>query len=183
MKFKKAKKLFHEYNDLRGKDNHTFEHCLRVEMYSEMLCDKLGLERTAKIDIVLAARYHDIGKICLPEKLLDENHKFTKRDLKKVQKHAKKGYNILKAFYGNENIAGIVLHHHERIDGSGYPKKLKEEEIPLGSRIIAVADTYDAMSRHYCLKTEEEAIAELKKNKGKHFDEKVIDAFLEIIKD
>ena len=90
-------------------------------------------------------------------------------------------HDILKAYYKDDLIASLVLYHHEKFDGSGYLKGLKGNDIPLGSRIITVCDAYDAMFRHYNRKTEEEARQELKNNKGKHFDEKVVDAFLKTL--
>ncbi|MDP2907237.1 MAG: HD domain-containing protein [Nanoarchaeota archaeon] len=180
MKFKKAKQLFDKYNT-EWADSHTYAHGIRVMQNSMKVCEELGIKDINATYIQLAARYHDIGKIKYPSDLLGEKKIFTKKEMKTFMNHVKYGYDILKGFYGDDNIASLVLYHHERIDGSGYLKGLKGEEIPLGSRIITVCDAYDAMFRHYTLKTEEQAIEELKKNKGKCFDEKVVDAFLKII--
>lgn len=181
MKFKKAKQLFDEYNT-KWEDHHLHAHGMAVMENSMKICEELRLDRWQSINIQLAARYHDIGKIMFPERMTDPNLKFTKRDIRRYKKHAKYSYDILKGFYGDDSIAKLALYHHERMDGTGYLKGLKGEEILLGSRIIAVCDAYDAMFRHYCLKTKEEAIRELKNAKGKHFDEKIVDAFLEILK-
>lgn len=180
MRFKKAKKLFDEYNT-KWKDNHVYSHGMKVMGDAIEICEELNIERSHSINIQLAARYHDIGKIMFPERMADPNLRFTKRDIRRYRKHAKYSYDILKGFYGNDSIAKLALYHHEKIDGSGYPKGLKGEEIPLGSRIITVCDAYDAMFRHYCQKTKDQALKELEDNKGAHFDEKVIDAFLKIL--
>lgn len=181
MKFKKAKQLFDKYNT-EWVDHHVYAHGMRVMRHSTKISEELGIKDINATYIQLAARYHDIGKIKYPAEMWEHNRIFTKKNIKKFMNHVKYSHDILKGFYGDDDIARLVLYHHERIDGSGYLKGLKGEEIPLGSRIITVCDAYDAMFRHYCLKTEEQAIAELKNNKGKCFDEKVVDAFLKIVK-
>ncbi len=154
---------------------------MKVMEYATHVCEELGLERLQRIDIELAAKFHDIGKIKFSPEMLDERKKFTKKEFERFKKHAKYGYDILKNFYGDDSIASLVLYSHEKMDGTGYPKGLKGENIPLGSRIITVCDSYDAMFRHYSKKTKEEAIQELIKGKGKHFDEKIVDIFLRLI--
>lgn len=180
MKFKKAKELFDKYNT-EWKDHHVYTHSMRVMQHSMKVCEELGTEKSYGIDIELAARYHDMGKIKFSPRMHVPYRKFTRRDINIFKNHVKYGYEILKSFYGDDSIATLVLYHHEKPDGSGYQKGLKGEEIPLGSRIITVCDAYDAMFRHYSQKTKEEAIQELKKFRGKHFDEKVVDAFLKIV--
>ena len=182
MKFKKAKQLFDEYNT-KWVYHHVYDHGMRVMKNSMKICEELGIKDTNATYIQLAARYHDIGKIKYPEKMWEQDKVFTKKEIKIFMNHVKYSYDILKSFYGDrdEDIATLVLYHHEKINGSGYLKGLKGEEIPLGSRIITVCDSYDAMFRHYCRKTEEQAVQELKAGKGKHFDEKIVDVFLKII--
>lgn len=180
MRFKKAKELFDKYNT-EWKDHHVYQHGMRVMKYAMDVCEELCLEGSYGIDIQLAARYHDIGKIKFPPKMNVPYRKFTKKDIKIFKKHVKYSYDILKSFYGDDSIASLVLYHHEKTDGSGYLKRLKGEEIPLGSRIIIVCDAYDAMFRHYCQRTEEEAIQELQKFKGTHFDEIIVDIFLKVL--
>lgn len=181
MKFKKAKQLFDDYNT-NWVSHHVYEHGMRVMKHSMKVCKELGINDMYDIEIQLAARYHDIGKIKYPKEMWDPNKKFTKKEIKMFMNHVKYSHDILKAFYGDRCcIADLVLYHHEKMDGSGYLKGLKGEEIPLGSRIITVCDAYDAMFRHYCRKTEEEAEQELKRRKGTFFDEKVVEAFLKII--
>ncbi|MBM3200366.1 HD domain-containing protein, partial [Candidatus Woesearchaeota archaeon] len=154
MKFKKAKKLFDEYNT-KWEGHHIYEHGMRVMRYSMKVCEELGINDNYATEIQLAARYHDIGKMKYPPKMFEQGRKFTKKDIKTFMNHVKYSYDILKGFYGDQySIADLVLYHHERLDGSGYLKGLKGEEIPLGSRIITVCDAYDAMFRHYNLKTE-----------------------------
>jgi len=181
MKFKKAKQLFDKYNT-EWADHHVYAHGMRVMKNAMRVCEELGIKDMHAIEIQLAARYHDIGKMKYPPEMMGEKKKFTKKEIKIFKNHVKYGYDILKGFYGKQYcIADLVLYHHERMDGSGYLKKLKGEEIPLGSRIITVCDAYDAMFRHYNQKTERQAIREIKKHRGTCFDEKVVDAFLKVI--
>lgn len=180
MKFKKAKEIFDAYNT-EWKDHHIYAHGIRVMDYCTEVYKEMNPDNAYMIDLSLAAKYHDIGKILFSPKLISGGYTFTEKDIKLFKKHVKRSYEILKAFYGDGSIAEIALHHHERMDGSGYFKGLKGEEIPLGSRIIAVCDTYDAMFRHYNRKTKEQAVEELKKLKKTQLDEKVVDIFLETI--
>lgn len=181
MKFKKAKKIFDDYNT-KWKDHHIYAHGTRVMDYCTEVCKEMNIDKIYRIDVSLAARYHDIGKILFSPKLLASGYIFTEREITLFKRHVKHSYEILKAFYGDGPITEIALHHHERMDGSGYFKGLKGEEIPLGSRIIAVCDTYDAMFRHYNRRTKEQAIEELKRLKGAQLDDKVVDAFLKMIR-
>ncbi len=182
MKFKKSKQLFDKYNT-EWVDHHIYAHGMRVMKHSMKVCEELGIKDVNAAYIQLAARYHDIGKIKYPPEMLGEKKVFTKKEIKTFMNHVKYSHDILKGFYGDrdEDIATIVLYHHERIDGSGYLKGLKGEEIPLGSRIITVCDAYDAMFRHYCRRTEEDALLEIEKHKRTFFDEKIVDVFLKII--
>lgn len=177
MKSGKAKELFKKYNT-EWKDHHVYVHSLRVMNNAVKVCKILKIPNRKNIE--LAAKYHDIGKMMFLPWLLVEKRKFTEKDIQRFKDHAKYGYEILKIIY-NDPIARLAFYHHEKLDGSGYPEGLKGEEIPLGSRIITVCDSYDAMFRHYNLKTEEQTIQELKYQSGKQLDKKAVDALLKII--
>lgn len=148
----------------------------------------LGIGRELKLsdedirNLSFAAMLHDAEKIGIPEKILRKPTSLSGKELKIVKKCPKKSISILKPLEGLKPALDIILHHHEKFDGTGYPNKLRGENIPLGSRIIAVADSFQAMVSHrpYRKSTSvNEAIAEIKKNSGTQFDPTVIDAFLQ----
>ena len=131
-----------------------------------------------------ATLLHDAGKIQLPSKLLKKEKPLTDEEFKLIMKHPRKGVELIKNMDLLKPAIPIILHHHERYDGKGYPSKLKREQIPMGSRILAVLDAFDAMyfGRPYRKKRPlKEIEKELKKEKGKQFDPKVIDAFLKVL--
>lgn len=181
MKPEKAKELFKEYNT-KWKDHHVYAHSIRAMNHAVRICKILKTKNDYGKEVAIAAKYHDIGKIVFPSWLLVEKKRFTEEDIQRFKDHVKYSYEILKIIY-NDPLAKLAFYHHEKLDGSGYPRGLKGEEIPLGSRIITVCDAYDAMFRHYNLKTEEQTIQELKDGKGHHFDEKAVDALLKILKE
>jgi HD-GYP domain-containing protein (c-di-GMP phosphodiesterase class II) len=125
---------------------------------------------------------HDIGKIAIDEKLLNKPGKLSFEEWNEIKRHPEIGYRILSSVNDMAELADIVLAHHERWDGKGYPKGLKGEEIPLLSRIIMVADSYDAMTseRAYRMPLDEETVLnELRTNAGKQFDPQVVSIFIE----
>ncbi|MFO7815639.1 MAG: HD domain-containing phosphohydrolase [Halanaerobiales bacterium] len=129
---------------------------------------------------------HDIGKLIIPRITLNKKENFSEKDYDLIKKHPRWAYESLSESKRLNEIAKYVLYHHERWDGNGYPAGLKEEEIPLISRIITVADAYSAMTSDRAYRDalpREEAISELKKNAGEQFDPKIIDIFIEFIKE
>ena len=131
---------------LNARDPYTFEHSWRVSALSEAIVDRLGIEAHWQEIIHIAAHLHDIGKIGVPDNILNKPGKLTDCEYKKVKEHAEIGFRIVNKLEALNEIALYVRHHHERWDGKGYPCGLKQKEIPLGARIIAVADTFDAIS-------------------------------------
>jgi len=132
-----------------------------------------------------ACLLHDTGKIQVPSKLLKKQKPLTDEEFKLIAKHPKKGVELIKNLEALKPVIPIILHHHERYDGKGYPSRLKKEKIPLGSRILSVLDSFDAMyfGRPYKKRRPlEEVENELKKQKGKQFDPKVVDTFLKLLK-
>ena len=142
----------------------------------------MGLEPYLQELVKKAALVHDIGKITIPSKILNKDASLTQKELEQIKRHPESGYQILRSVDEYASVAMIILSHHEWVDGSGYPEKLKGEDIPLASRIIAVADSYDAMTsgRIYTdCKTKEEAIQELRACAGSQFDPEVVSVFIE----
>ncbi len=144
-----------------------------VARYAEAIGHELMLSEDEMIDLVFAARVHDVGKIIIPERILNKPGPLSDDEYALMKKHVLVGAQIVDAIPGRERARLMVLHHHERFDGSGYPNGLRGEEIPLGSRIIAAAEAYVDMTteRAYAaVKTQEEAIAELEAMSGMQFD-------------
>jgi HD-GYP domain-containing protein (c-di-GMP phosphodiesterase class II) len=133
---------------------------------------------------VMAASLHDIGKIGVPDHVLLKQGKLTEEEFDWIRRHPEYGWMALRNVEGFEPESLMVLHHHERMDGGGYPGGLKGSEIPLGSRVIAVADSYDALTtnRPYrSARTPEEAIREIVRCTGPQFDSRCVTAFCESI--
>lgn len=170
---------------IEAKDNYTKGHSDRVAIYSVMIAEKMGLSDEKLIEIEMASVLHDVGKIGLPENILNKEGKLTDDEYKYIKQHPEKGYEIVSQIKNMQHIAMIIRYHHERWDGLGYPTGKKREEIPLESRIIAVADTYDAITsdRPYRTgNTKEFALKEIEKNKNKQFDPVIVEIFLSIEK-
>lgn len=135
--------------------------------------------------LINAALLHDTGKMQVPSRLLRKQEPLTVEEFKLITKHPRKGVELIKNLEILKPAIPIILHHHERYDGKGYPSKLKKDKIPLGSRILSVLDSFDAMffGRPYREgRSLKEIEREFKKQKGKQFDPKVIDEFLRILK-
>jgi len=166
---------------LKLKDLYTYGHCLRVSKYSLSLGIELGLSRKELFLLELSALFHDIGKIGIPDNILKKPDKLTDEEYNIMKKHPGLSGDVLKKFPGFEKIHFYAKCHHERYDGKGYPSGLKENEIPLFSRIILIADTYDAMTstRPYRKGLSQQiAFTELKKCSGTQFDSKLVDYFI-----
>jgi HD-GYP domain-containing protein (c-di-GMP phosphodiesterase class II) len=142
----------------------------------------LGLSAEDIDELRTLGLMHDIGKITLEDRLLDKPGKLSDSEYLEIQRHVETGYRILSSLNEFSSIAGHVLAHHERWDGTGYPNGLKGEEIPLEARIIAVADAYDAMTSDRPYRkalSEEAAVEEIKRNTGTQFDPAIVKAFVE----
>ncbi|HED24262.1 MAG TPA: HD domain-containing protein [Firmicutes bacterium] len=159
------------------------KHSENVSRLSREIASRLGLPETEVKKLEKAGYLHDIGKIVMDNEILDMDKNLTKEEYAAVQKHALVGYRILNLFEETMNLAEGVLNHHEKWNGSGYPKGLKEKEIPLAARIIAVAEYFDALSASaYFGITENEALAIIEKEAGRKFDPEVVAAFLKVMK-
>lgn len=166
---------------LEYRDFYTQGHSARVEKLSCLCARQLGLGEKAIHTVRTAASLHDVGKISIPDHVLLKTSPLTEEDWMIIKAHPAKGAELAAGALEENNITSAIMYHHERWDGTGYPNGLSENEIPLISRILAVADSYDAMTlkRVYSdPKSHEEAITELRKESGIKYDPSVIDAFL-----
>ena len=165
------------------RDDDTGEHILRMSQYSELIALEYGLdERTADL-ILWASPMHDIGKIGIPDSVLLKPGKLTPEEWTLMKTHCEIGADLLSGSNSETlQLAEVIaLTHHEKWDGSGYPKGLRGEDIPIEGRIVAIADVFDALTSERPYKkawTAEEAIAEIKRTGGSHFDPAVVEAFL-----
>ncbi|MHB8470803.1 MAG: bifunctional diguanylate cyclase/phosphohydrolase [Gaiellaceae bacterium] len=164
-----------------ARDTYTGRHSERVSELATRIARRLGIDE-AQIELTrLAASLHDLGKLAIPEEILRKPSALDEPERLLLQRHPQIGYRMLESL-GVEPVAACVLHHHERWDGAGYPHRLRAEEIPLGARIIFVADAYDAMTSKRVYReplTVREAIAEIERCSGSQFDPAIVDAFSE----
>ena len=130
---------------LEARDPYTSHHSSRVAEMTEIICELMGLDEEEKEIYHIAAHLHDIGKIGIRDNVLLKEGKLNDEEWNIMKSHSEQGYNILMNAKSFEVVADVVRSHHERYDGKGYPDGLKGEDIPLGARIIAIADSIDAM--------------------------------------
>jgi putative nucleotidyltransferase with HDIG domain len=165
-------------------DAYTRGHSEMVADLSKKIAVKLGYDKEGVKDVYWSGLVHDIGKILVPEAILNKPSRLSNSEFEIIKKHPSWGHEVLvQSRYLNE-ISRNVRYHHERYDGNGYPDGMSGEEIPEVSRILAVADTWDAMTRNRSYRRALEyqvAVNELIKNKGKQFDGRIVDAFIEVL--
>lgn len=172
-------------NVIALKSPNTASHCIRVSIIALEIGKTFNLSTDEMEQLFVASMLHDVGKVLVDDKILNKPNKLTEVEYEVIKKHSKMGFHILNKIKGFENVSEIVLHHHERYDGEGYPNGLKGKRIPFLSRIIAVADSFDAMTydRPYRKKMRvEEAVKEIEKNKYSQFDKDIASAFLYLVK-
>ena len=168
-------------NILEAKDHYTFGHSERVTNISLAIADELELGQNEKEALRIASLIHDIGKVVISEEVLNKVSPLTDVEFSEIKKHPTIGCTFVRHLSGFDMIRSGIMFHHERVDGDGYPKRKKGEEIPLIARIIAVADSFDAMTSDRPYRkgfTEDYALTELHANIGSQFDGRVIDAFM-----
>lgn len=171
---------------INAKDRYTYGHSERVVLYSRLMANKLNLSKKDKENLIYGAYMHDIGKINIPKEVLMKKMPLTNEEWEMLKQHPENGVEIIKTIDSLSGAMPIILHHHERYDGKGYPYGLKGEEIPFLARILCIVDSFDAMTsnRPYNKrKTYEEAIEELKRCSGAQFDPELSNAFIEVIKE
>lgn len=196
--FSKQKKLIEEQKKLfssfintlsasiDARDKITSGHSRRVTLYTNLICEKCKLSEEEKEIIKNASLLHDIGKIGIKDSVLQKEGKLTPEEYEHIKEHVSLTHNILSKVYitnNFKNVAKIASSHHEKYDGTGYFKGLKGEEIPLGGRILAVSDVFDAITskRHYREKMKiKDALQIMIDGKNSHFDENLVNAFMSI---
>jgi diguanylate cyclase (GGDEF)-like protein len=167
------------------KDHYTGEHVERTVKYATDIARALGLPLSEIEMVRQAAALHDLGKIGISESILNKKAKLSKKEFNEIKRHPKIAADILRPIHVLNAIIPFILYHHERWDGKGYPKKLKGEDIPLGARIVAIADVYQALisKRPYRKAfSESKALEMIKEASGTQFDPRIVNAFLGVIK-
>ena len=183
--------IYNECEDLAGlkrllatKDTYTEAHSQRVAEYAKNIAKEMGWKGRPISDLYKAAMLHDIGKVGISEKILNKKGKLTNEEYQKIKDHPIYSEQILRQYEMDDDLCETVRSHHERWDGHGYPDGLKEDEIPIMARIIAVADAYDAMvtARPYRKNLSiEKVMSELKNGRGTQFDPDIIDIFCKML--
>ena len=167
------------------KDTYTHNHSNRVQDLSVKIAHKLGLSREINYTIALTSLFHDIGKFFIPDEILNKASKLSVEEFNYIKKHSTYSSELLKGKF-IDDISMIVEQHHERIDGSGYPKGLKGNQIRIEARIIGVTDSYDAMTSERAYRsamTPKEAMEELKSLAGKTYDKDIVFALEQVLID
>jgi len=168
------------------KDPYTRGHQKRVAEISEKLGRSLGLSQERLRDLVIACRIHDVGKLYVPTDILSKVTPVNEVEYEIIKNHVVESYNLLKGLPLNKRVFEIILQHHERIDGSGYPKGLKGDKLLLESRILAVADVIEAMNHdrpHRIAPGMAETLKELRENSGKLYDPLVVQTFFDLLEE
>ncbi len=171
-------------NAIEAKDKYTKGHSQRVSYYSKLIAEKIELPDYKVQNVYYSAILHDVGKILIPDEILNKKGKLNKEEMGIMKTHAELGSDVLRDFNSIPNLSNIVKYHHEKYDGSGYPDGLNGKKIPLESRIICIADSFDAMTTTRCYRQSlplAEVIIELKKCSGSHFDPELVSAIIELI--
>jgi putative nucleotidyltransferase with HDIG domain len=168
--------------DLR--DQMTARHSAAVARYSRAIAQRAGYSRREEELVHISALLHDIGKFILPDRILKANVPLTDEDWMLIKRHPQQGARVVSSLDGYGPVAEIILAHHERIDGKGYPRGLAGDEIPELARIISVADTYDVMTARDSYRTpmsSYDAIVELRRVAGKQLDARFVEIFIELL--
>jgi PAS domain S-box-containing protein len=168
------------------RDPYTAGHQLRVADLARTIATEMGLAPDKIEGIRMAGSIHDIGKLSIPAEILSKPTKLTNLEFSLIKEHSKNGYEMLKNVESPWPLAQIVYQHHERMDGSGYPRNLKGDEILMEARIMAVADVVEAMASHRPYRPGlgiDAALAEIEKNKGTHYDNTVADTCLKLFRE
>ena len=168
---------------VEAKDKYTCGHSERVALYGKRLAEQVGYTEEASELLYLTGLLHDVGKIAINDVILNKPGHLTDKEFAEIQRHPEEGWKILHELQQLSDVLPGVLHHHERIDGKGYPDGLAGQDIPLDGRVLAVADAYDAMTSDRAYRTgmpHEKAISILRDGAGSQWDSEAVEAFLAI---
>lgn len=173
-------------NSIDKRDKYTAFHSSNVARYAELISKEMGFDQKFCSEIKLAAQLHDLGKIGIPERILNKSGRLTQEEYEIIKTHPMIGYDIVKhiKIFSNNGILDAILYHHEREDGSGYPSGLEGQEIPIKAKIIAVADSFDAMTSNRRYRENNSfsfAVKEILRCRGTHYDPAVVDSFIQVI--
>ena len=169
---------------LEARDIETKGHTYRVTGMAVRLASALGLQGDALLNVRNGALLHDIGKLNVSDSILHKREPLNEAEIRVIRTHPKIAYDMLKYLGFPEPMLEIPYCHHEKWDGTGYPRALKEEEIPFSARLFAVVDVYDALTTNRSYRAampRGDVILYLKYQKGRHFDPKIVDVFLNLI--
>jgi len=167
------------------KDHYTGEHVEKTVQYATEIARALNLPKEEVERIKQAAILHDLGKIGVSEKILLKKAKLTRKEFEEIKKHPQIAADIIRPIQFLHSIIPLILYHHERWDGKGYPSGLKEEEIPVGARIVAISDIYQALTSHRPYRkafSKSKAVKIIKSGAGIQFDPKIVETFLKVLK-
>ncbi len=171
---------------IKLKDYYTGEHVDRTVHYTTEIAKLLSLSKEETERIRQAAQLHDLGKIGISEKILLKPSKLSKKEIQEIRLHPQIGVDIIRPIHVLHDIIPFILYHHERWDGKGYPEGLRREEIPMGARIIAISDVYQALTSRRAYRkaySKSEAIRIIKSSSGTQFDPKIVNMFLRVLAD
>ena len=169
---------------IEARDLETAEHCQSIGVYGERIAASLGLDQATRTTIRIGGYLHDVGKIGIADRILLKRGPLTEAEFREMRRHPLIGADILAVHEGNAEIAAIVRHHHERWDGAGYPSGMLGSEIPIGARIVSVADAFSAMTtdRPYRAAIRvEDAWRELRRHAGRQFDPAIVQVFAQVL--
>ncbi|MBN2222055.1 MAG: HD domain-containing protein [Vallitaleaceae bacterium] len=180
----KMKKLISTITKVEEKDTYTEKHSNRVMEYAVMLAKSLDTPSIDMTALTYSALFHDLGKIDIPTEILQKPGRLSQEEMELIRKHPALGKALADEIH-LANMGDIIEQHHERIDGSGYPKGLKDEEIRIEAKIIGIVDSFDAMTSDRAYRrglSRDEALHELEIHKGSWYDSQLVDLFAQIIR-
>jgi HD-GYP domain-containing protein (c-di-GMP phosphodiesterase class II) len=175
--------LWRMVNFVESRDPHNAGHSLRVAELAEQMAREMGLPRRVCQEMRVAGRLHDLGMLAVPERVLSQRCRMGLDDYRTIQKHPQVAQEVLQPLASLRDVIPAILHHHERMNGTGYPAGLTATAIPLGAKILAVADAYDAMTHdrpHQAAVSPMAAVAELKRCAPAGFDPACVEALAKV---
>lgn len=171
-------------NKINKKDKYTYGHSERVVIYAKKFATYLDMEEKSKKDLLLAAYLHDIGKLEISKELLNKREKLSQSEFNILRQHPTLGADLVSNIEAFNAVVPVIKYHHEKYDGSGYPNNIKGNEIPYLARVLTIIDSFDAMTskRPYNVRKDyNQAIIELKKCAGTHFDVELVSKFIDML--